>query len=160
MKKGEQVYIAEGARIVGNVELSGGVNVWYNAVIRGDHGKITVGNNSNIQDNCTVHTEMGHDMVIGAGVTIGHGAICHGEFIGENTLIGMGASLLNGTRVGSNCIVGAGALLTQNTEVPDGSLVFGSPAKVVRPLHPEERESNRKNAEEYLALAAGAMDNE
>ena len=150
MKTGENVYIADGAKVVGDVTLNDGVGVWYNAVIRGDHGKIVIGDNTNVQDNCTIHTEIGHDMTIGAGVSIGHGAVCHGEFIGDNTLIG--------TKVGHNCIVGAGALLTQNTEVPDGSLVFGSPAKVIRPLTPEEKEGNRENCERYLHLAVEALE--
>ncbi|MBR1628524.1 MAG: gamma carbonic anhydrase family protein [Lachnospiraceae bacterium] len=153
----EKVFIAQGARVIGDVVLKKGASVWYNAVVRGDHGRITIGENSNIQDNCTVHTEIGHELEIEAGVTVGHAAILHGEFIGENSLIGMGAILLNGTSIGKNCIVGAGALVTQNTKVPDGSLVFGSPAKVIRQLSEEEIASNRRNCEMYMELAREAL---
>lgn len=145
-------FIAEGARIVGDVDMKDGVNIWYNAVVRGDHGSITIDENTNVQDNATVHTQIGHDMYIGKGVTIGHAAIVHGEYIGDNSLIGMGAILLNGSKIGKDCIIGAGALVTQGSEIPDGSLAFGSPAKVVRKLTPEEIESNKINCREYIEL--------
>ncbi len=153
----EGVYIAEGVRLVGDVALEEGVGVWYNTVIRADHGRVTIKKNTNIQDNCTIHTQKGHDMTIEEGVTVGHGAILHGEYIGENSLIGMGAILLNGTKIGKDCIVGAGALVTGGTIVPDGSMVFGSPAKVVRPLREEEIDHNRENARIYVKLAEDAM---
>ena len=148
----ETCYIAKGAQIVGDVTMEDGVNIWYNAVVRGDHGAIRIGAKTNIQDNCTVHTQIGHSLTIGRGVTIGHGAIIHGIEIGDNSLIGMGAILLNGTRIGKNCIIGAGALLTQGMVVPDGMLAFGSPARVVRPLTEEEIASNKANCKVYLAL--------
>ena len=147
-----EVYIADVAKVVGDVKLGNEVGIWYNAVVRGDHGKVIIGDKSNIQDNCTIHTQIGHDMEIGEGVSIGHGAICHGEYIGDNTLIGMGAILLNGSRIGANCIIGAGALVKQNADIPDGSLAFGSPARVVRKLTDEEIEKNRENADEYIKL--------
>lgn len=153
----ENVFVAEGARVVGDVELGENVNIWYNAVIRGDLGKITIGKRTNIQDNCTLHVDAGCPMTIGEGVTVGHGAILHGSEIGDNTLIGMGAILLTGSKVGKNCLIGAGALVTQNTEIPDGMMAFGSPAKVIRPLTVEEIEDNQKSCAEYLSLMEEAV---
>ena len=149
-KTDENVMIAEGAYVTGDVRLAKGVNIWYNAVLRGDEGSITVGEDTNIQDCAVLHEET----VVGKGCTIGHGAIVHGCTVGDNTLIGMGAIVLNGARIGSNCIVGAGALVTGKRDAPDGSMILGSPAKVVRPLKPEEIEGNRAAMEEYLEAAA------
>ena len=149
-KTDENVMIAEGASVTGDVRLAKGVNIWYNAVLRGDEGSITVGEDTNIQDCAVLHEET----VVGKGCTIGHGAIVHGCTVGDNTLIGMGAIVLNGARIGSNCIVGAGALVTGKLDAPDGSMILGSPAKVVRPLKPEEIEGNRAAREEYLEAAA------
>lgn len=146
----ETVLICEGARVTGNVTLGRGVNIWYNAVLRGDEGAITVGPDTNIQDGAVLHEET----AVGAGCTIGHNAIVHGCTVGDNTLIGMGAILLNGARVGSNCIVGAGALVTGKMDAPDGVMLLGSPAKIVRPLTAEEIESNRVSARDYLSAAA------
>mgnify|MGYP001194431080 CR=1 FL=1 len=145
----ESVMIAEGAAVAGDVTLGDGVNIWYNAVLRGDDGAITVGENTNIQDGAVLHEET----AVGAGCTIGHGAIVHGCTIGDNTLIGMGAVILNGARIGSNCIVGGGALVTGKLDAPDGSMILGSPAKVVRPLTDGEIESNRRSAAGYLEAA-------
>ena len=141
--------IAPGAAVVGDVTLGENVSVWYNAVLRGDEGAITVGENSSIQDCAVLHEKV----TIGRGCTVGHAAVVHGCTVGDNTLIGMGAILLNGARVGSDCIVGAGALVTGKTAAPDGSLVIGSPAKVARPLTPEEIEGNRASMRLYLELA-------
>jgi len=143
------VMIAEGAAVVGDVTLGRGVNIWYNAVLRGDEGAITVGENTNIQDGAILHEET----AVGAGCTIGHGAIVHGCTIGDNTLIGMGAVILNGARIGSSCIVGGGALVTGKLDAPDRSMILGSPAKVVRPLTDAEIESNRRSAAGYLEAA-------
>ena len=148
-KTDEQVLICPGAMVSGEVTLDKGVNVWYNAVIRGDDGAIHVGEGTNIQDNAVLHEEL----TIGKGCTVGHSAIVHGCTVGDNTLIGMGAILLNGAKVGSNCIVGAGALVTGKMDAPDGSMILGSPAKVVRQLTEAEIESNRKSAQGYLASA-------
>lgn len=145
----EFVLICEGARVSGDVTLSKGVNIWYNAVLRGDDGAITVGENTNIQDCAVLHEET-H---VGAGCTIGHGAVVHGCTIGDNVLIGMGAVVLNGAKIGDNCIVGAGALVTGKMDAPAGSMILGSPAKVVRPLTEEEIASNRHSAEGYLETA-------
>ena len=149
-KSDENVLITDGAVVVGDVQLAKGVNIWYGAVLRGDMGPIAVGEDTNIQDGAILHEET----VVGRGCTIGHGAIVHGCTVGDNTLIGMGATVLNGARIGSDCIVGAGALVTGKMDAPDGSMILGSPAKVVRPLTAEEIESNRISMEEYLEAAA------
>ena len=145
----ETVMIAEGARVGGDVTLGKYVNIWYNAVLRGDEGAITVGEETNIQDGAVLHAET----VVGKGCTIGHNAIVHGCTVGDNTLVGMGAIILNGAKVGSNCIVGAGALVTGKMDAPDGVMLLGSPAKVVRPLTEAEIESNRASARGYLHAA-------
>ena len=145
----ETVMIAEGARVGGDVTLGKYVNIWYNAVLRGDEGAITVGEETNIQDGAVLHEET----VVGKGCTIGHNAIVHGCTVGDHTLVGMGAIILNGARVGSNCIVGAGALVTGKMDAPDGVMLLGSPAKVVRPLTEAEIESNRASARGYLHAA-------
>ena len=145
----EHVLICPGASVTGEVTLGKGVSVWYNAVLRGDEGAITVGEDTNIQDCAVLHEET----VVGAGCTIGHGAIVHGCTIGDNVLIGMGATVLNGARIGDDCIVGAGALVTGKMDAPAGSMILGSPAKVVRPLTAEEIEGNRISARGYLHTA-------
>lgn len=152
MKKERQLdgaRIAPGAVVVGDVTLAKNVSVWYNAVLRGDEGAITVGENTNIQDGAVVHGETR----IGRDCTVGHNAIVHGCTVGDGTLIGMGAVVLTGARVGGNCLVGAGALVTGKTDAPDGSMLLGNPAKVIRPLRPEELAGNRESMEEYLVLA-------
>lgn len=145
----ESVLLAEGARVSGDVTLGREVNIWYNAVLRGDDGAIVVGEGTNIQDCAVLHEET----TVGRGCTIGHGAIVHGCTVGDNTLVGMGAVILNGARIGSNCIVGAGALVTGKMDAPDGMMILGSPAKVVRPLTEAEIESNRASAQGYLEAA-------
>lgn len=145
----ENVLICEGAAVVGDVVLKKGVSVWYNAVIRGDDGTIVVGENTNIQDGAVLHEAT----TVGAGCTIGHNAIVHGCTIGDNVLIGMGAVVLSGAKIGDNCIVGAGALVTGKMDAPAGSMLLGSPAKVVRPLTEEEIEGNRASMREYFHAA-------
>ena len=147
-------YIAEGAVIKGNVTLKDGANVWYNATIRGDSSPIIIGENSNIQDNCVVHVDTTFPTTIGKNVTVGHGAILHGCTIGDNSLIGMGAVVLNGAKIGRNAMVAAGALVTQGTVIPDGYLAMGSPAKVRRPLTEEEIAHNIVNALQYTKEAS------
>ena len=149
MTSDEDVMIAEGACVSGDVTLGKGVNIWYNAVLRGDAGAITVGENTNIQDGAILH----ETTTVGAGCTIGHGAIVHGCTVGDNTLIGMGAVVLNGAKIGSNCIVSAGAVVTGKMNAPDGSMLMGTPAKVLRPLTEEEIAGNRRSAEGYLQAA-------
>ena len=145
----ENALICDGAKVMGDVTLGKGVSVWYNAVIRGDDGAIVVGDDTNIQDCAVLHEET----TIGRGCTIGHGAIVHGCTVGDNTLVGMGAIVLNGARIGNDCIVGAGAVVTGKMDAPDGSMILGSPAKVVRALKPEEIEANRASALGYLETA-------
>ena len=148
----KQIFIAPGAYVGGEVTLGNQIGIWYNAVVRGDSGSITIGDKSNVQDNCTIHTDPGHNVVIGEKVTIGHNAIVHGCTIGDNTIVGMGSILLNGAVIGKNCIIGAGALVTGKTVIPDNSLAFGNPAKVIRQLTDDEIESNHKNALHYVEL--------
>ena len=143
------VLICDGAKVSGDVTLGKGVNIWHNAVLRGDDGAITVGEGTNIQDCAVLHEETR----VGAGCTIGHGAIVHGCTVGDNVLIGMGAVLLNGARIGDDCVVGAGALVTGKMDAPAGSMILGSPAKVVRPLTEAEIAGNRRSAEGYLKTA-------
>ena len=147
-KSDENVMIDEGASVVGDVTLAKGVSIWYNAVLRGDEGAIVVGENTNIQDGAVLHEET----YVGAGCTIGHNAIVHACTVGDNTLIGMGAIVLNGAKIGKNCIVGAGALVTGKMDAPDGSMILGSPAKVVRQLTEAEIEGIRGSCTGYLHL--------
>ena len=123
-------FVAENATVRGSVTLGANSSVFFGAVLRGDRAPITIGAGTNIQDNCVVHVDYDHPVTVGENVTVGHGAILHGCTVGDNTLIGMGAIVLNGAKVGSNCLIGAGALVPQNVEIPDGSLAFGSPAKI------------------------------
>ena len=145
----EEVLICEGACVTGDVKLAKGVSVWYNAVLRGDEGGITVGENTNIQDCAILHEET----KVGANCTIGHNAIVHACTVGDNVLVGMGSIILNGAKIGDNCIVGAGALVTGKMDAPAGSMILGSPAKVARPLTEAEIEMIAESAQEYLHLA-------
>ncbi len=153
MKIHETVFIAPGAVVQGNVTIGADSSIWYNAVVRGDRDCILIGKGSNIQDNAVVHLGSGYPVEIGDHVTIGHGAIIHGCKIGDNTMIGMGAILMNGCRIGKNCIIGAGALVTQNVEIPDNSLVIGNPGKVKRQVTEEEIHRNLENAQLYVEEA-------
>ncbi len=145
----EGVYISDNAAVIGDVRVSKDASIWFSATLRGDEGKITIGEASNVQDNACIHS----NTTLGRGVTVGHNAILHGCEIGDNTLIGMGAIVLDGAVVGENCIIGAGALVTGRTVIPAGSLVLGSPAKVKREITPDEISANAHNAEEYVSLA-------
>lgn len=158
MIKDEEVFVAEGARVVGNVSLENHVSIWYNAVLRGDTDSITIGEGSNIQDNATVHTYSGFPTVVGKNVTVGHNAVLHGCTVGDNSLIGMGAIVLNGAVIGKNCTVGAGALVTGGTVIPDGSMVVGMPAKVKRELTEKEIEENVRSGLHYWELAKDHRD--
>lgn len=149
----ESIFIAPGAVVLGDVYLNEDVGIWYNATVRGDRASITVGRGSNIQDNCVVHVEAGYPVEIGENVTIGHGAIVHGCTIGDNTLVGMGAILMNGCRIGKGCIIGAGAIVTGGKEIPDHSLVVGNPGKIIRQATDAEIEKNLQNARFYVEEA-------
>ena len=142
-------WVAPCAQVIGDVVLGRDVGIWFGAVLRGDNEAITVGPGSNIQEGCVLHTDMGFPLEIGEGCTIGHRAILHGCRIGSNSLVGMGAIVLNGARIGANCLVGAGALVTEGKEFPDGSLIVGSPARVVRPLDEAAIERLRLSAVGY-----------
>ena len=143
----DDFWIAPGAHVMGNVRLHKGASVWFNAVIRGDNEPIVVGENSNIQDCTVMHTDPGMPLTVGAGCTIGHQAILHGCTIGDNCLVGMGATVLNGAVIGANSLIGANALVTEGKVFPEGSLIVGSPAKAVREL----------NAGAIQALKASAL---
>lgn len=142
-------FVAKNATVMGDVTLGAETSVYFGAVLRAEEAAITIGRGTNIQDNCVLHVDEGAPMSIGEGCTIGHGAILHGCTIGDNTLIGMGAIVLNHAQIGQNCLIAAGALVTQGAVIPDGSLVIGSPAKVKRPLTEEEIAGNRDSAEHY-----------
>lgn len=143
-------WIAPDAHVIGDVVLGRDVGIWFGAVLRGDKETITVGAGSNLQEHAVVHTDPGYPATIGAGCTIGHRAIVHGCTIGDGTLVGMGAIVLNGARVGRNCLVGAGALVTEGKEIPDGSLVVGAPGKVVRRLDDAAIAGLAASAEGYV----------
>lgn len=147
------VFIADGARVLGDVEIGKNSSVWFNAVIRADLSDIKIGEGSNIQDNAVIHTSKDFGVRIGDNVTVGHGAIVHGCTVKNNVMIGMGAIVLNGAIVEENCIIGAGALVTQGKVIPAGSLVFGNPAKVVRSLTDQEIRSITDNAASYVEEA-------
>lgn len=149
----KSVFIAEGARIVGDVEVGKNCSVWFNAVIRADSNAVKIGENSNVQDNAVIHTSKEYGVQIGDNVTIGHGAIIHGCTVENNVMIGMGAIILDGAVIGANSIIGAGALVTQGKVVPVGSLAFGNPMKIVRQLTEKEVQSIYDNAASYVKKA-------
>jgi len=148
-----QFWIAPGAHVIGKVRIEENVSIWFGAVLRGDIEEIFVGAGSNIQDGAVLHTDPGFPLTIGPDCTIGHRAILHGCTIGENTLIGMGATLLNGAKVGRDSIVGANTLVTEGKEFPDASLIIGCPAKLVRKLDESSAEGLRAHAAHYAANA-------
>jgi carbonic anhydrase/acetyltransferase-like protein (isoleucine patch superfamily) len=145
-------WIAPGAQVIGKVRLGLDVGIWFGAVLRGDNELIDIGDGSNLQENVICHTDIGAPLTIGAGCTIGHGAILHGCTIGDNTLVGMGATVLNHSRIGRNCLIGAGALVTEGKDFPDNSLIVGSPAKVMKTLPPEAIEKLKDSARRYVAV--------
>jgi carbonic anhydrase/acetyltransferase-like protein (isoleucine patch superfamily) len=143
-------WIAPDARVIGAVALGEDCGIWFGATLRGDHEWITIGARSNIQEGCTLHTDMGFPLEIGADCTIGHNAILHGSTIGEGSLIGMGAIVLNGATIGRGCLVGAGALATEGKSFPDNSLIVGAPARVARTLAADEIEQLKASAAHYV----------
>ena len=155
---GEEVYIAKSAVVFGAVTLGDRASVWYNAVLRGDIHEITVGEGTNIQDNAVLHIADEFGCHLGNYVTVGHSAIVHACRVGDETLVGMGATILDGALVGNQCIIGANALVKQGYEIPDGSMVLGSPARVVRKLTEEERASLKNWADKYVANAAYCLE--
>lgn len=153
----EESFVAQSSDIIGNVILKEDSSIWFGAVLRGDCDKIIVGKGSNIQDNCTVHSDKDEPTEIGDYVTIGHNAIIHGCKIGNNSLVGMGAIVLNGAEIGENTIIGAGSLVTQGKKIPSGVLCLGSPAKVIRELTVEEINSIKESAEHYIHCSKSYM---
>ncbi|MGH1356582.1 MAG: gamma carbonic anhydrase family protein [Thalassovita sp.] len=127
-------WVAPDANVVGQVRLGQGASVWFGCTLRGDNELIDIGAGSNVQENTVMHTDVGYPLTLGVNCTIGHKAMLHGCTVGDNSLIGMGATVLNGAKIGKNCLIGANALITEGKEIPDGSLVMGSPGKVVRQL--------------------------
>lgn len=144
-------WVAPDASMIGKVVLGDGASIWFGAVLRGDNEPIIVGQGSNIQEHSVLHTDMGSPLTIGRDCTIGHRAILHGCTVGDETLIGMGATVLNGAVIGRNCLIGAGALITEGKQIPDGSLVMGAPARVVRQLDDAAIERLRDSARRYQA---------
>lgn len=143
-------YVADSAQVMGAVTLGADSSVWFQTVLRGDTERITVGAGSNVQDGSVLHTDVGYPLTLGERVTIGHGVMLHGCTIGDESLIGIGAVVLNGARIGKHCLVGAGSLVTEGKAFPDGSMILGSPAKVVRQLTPEQIEGLRRSAQHYM----------
>ncbi len=147
---GDDYFVADNATVVGLVRLENNASVWFNAVLRGDNELITVGENSNIQDGSVLHTDPGVPLTIGKNVTVGHKVMLHGCTIGDNSLIGINSVILNGAKIGSNCLIGANSLITEGKEIPDGSLVMGSPAKVIKQLTEEQQQGLIVSAETYV----------
>lgn len=154
---GRDVFVAEGARLIGEVTVGDESSIWFNAVLRGDIQKVVIGHHTNIQDGAVCHVGYKEPCIVGNFVTCGHNAIVHGCTVGDEVLIGMGATLMNGVVVGNQCFIGANALLTEGLQVPDGSLVYGAPAKVVSRLGEKERGQIRRYAEEYCKFAANFL---
>jgi len=142
-------WVAPTACVIGKIVLHPATSVWFGATLRGDNETITIGRGSNVQENVVMHTDMGCPLTVGDNCTIGHKAMLHGCTIGDGTLIGMGATVLNRAVIGRNCLIGAGALVTEDKEIPDNSMVLGSPGKVVKTLGPEWAERLAKSAESY-----------
>ena len=146
----DDAWIAESAAVIGKVRLEKGASVWFNAVLRGDCELILIGENSNVQDGAIMHTDYGFPLTLGKGVTVGHKAMLHGCTVGDDSLIGINAVVLNGAKIGRNCIIGANALVPEGKEIPDGSLVMGSPGKVVRQLSEQQQQAVAAGAVHYV----------
>ncbi|AQZ98565.1 gamma carbonic anhydrase family protein [Comamonas kerstersii] len=146
----ESAWIADSAQVMGDVQLGADASVWFGTVVRGDTAHITIGEGTNVQDASVLHADEGMPLTIGRHVTVGHQVMLHGCTIGDESLIGIGAIVLNGAKIGKNCLVGAGALVTEGKEFPDGSMIIGSPARVVRQLTPEQIEGLRRSAQHYI----------
>jgi carbonic anhydrase/acetyltransferase-like protein (isoleucine patch superfamily) len=149
----ESAWVADSAQVMGNVNIGNDSSVWFGVVIRGDTDCITVGHNTNIQDASVLHADVGKPLTIGDNVTVGHKVMLHGCTVGDGSLIGIGAIVLNGAKIGKGCLVGAGSLVTEGKEFPDGSMIMGSPAKVVRELTPEQQMGLKMSALHYVENA-------
>ena len=148
------VYIAEGAIVRGDVTVGNRGSIWFNAVVRGDEGPVRIGECSNVQDCCVLHSDLGIAVEIGAWVTIGHGAVIRGARVADHVMIGMHATVMTGAVIGEGCIVGAASFISYRAQFPPGSLIVGSPARLIRPLEEAEREHHRIACEKYLELVA------
>jgi carbonic anhydrase/acetyltransferase-like protein (isoleucine patch superfamily) len=153
-EKGEDVFVADNATVIGSVVLEDKSSVWFNAVLRGDNDVITIGEASNVQDGAVMHTDPGIKLTLGKGVTVGHNVMLHGCDIGDYSLIGIGAVVLNKAKIGKHCIIGANALIPEGMEIPDGSLVVGSPATIKRELNDMQKKMLEASAAHYVQNAA------
>ena len=149
-KDGDGQFVAHNATVIGSVKLMEKSSIWFNVVIRGDNELITIGDQSNIQDGSVLHTDPGCPINIGTGVTVGHKAMLHGCTVGDYSLVGINAVVLNGAKIGKHCLIGANALVKENMEIPDGSMVLGSPAKIVKQLSEEQRAGLEYSAKHYV----------
>ena len=149
----DTAWVADSAQVIGNVELAEGASVWFGVIMRGDNEPMRIGRNSNVQDGSMIHSDPGFPVTLGENVTIGHQVMLHGCTIGDGSLIGIKSVVMNGAKIGKNCLVGAGSLVTEGKEFPDGSMIMGSPAKVVRELTPEQIERLSYAARHYVENA-------
>ena len=147
----DSAWVADNAQVMGDVHMAADSSVWFSSVVRGDTATIRIGEGTNIQDGSVLHADVGTPLTIGKHVTVGHMVQLHGCTIGDESLIGIGAVVLNNAKIGKNCLVGAGSLVTEGKEFPDGSMIMGAPAKVVRQLTPEQIEGLRRSAQHYVA---------
>ena len=145
-----EYWIAPNATLIGRVTLKRNASVWFGAVLRGDNAPIVIGEDSNVQDGCVLHTDDAFPLTLGSGVTVGHQAMLHGCTIGDNSLIGIGAVVLDGARIGRNCLIGAKTLIAEGKEIPDGSLVVGSPGRILRPLDEDQLRMLQQSAAHYV----------
>jgi carbonic anhydrase/acetyltransferase-like protein (isoleucine patch superfamily) len=150
---GMPLFVADNAKLIGNVTIGKQVGIWFGAVIRADRDRIIIGDRSNIQDNCVVHTSKGFPVTIGNDVSVGHGAILHGCTIGNRVLVGMGAIIINGARIGEGSIIGAGAVITEGKDIPPNSVVVGVPGKIVKLVDQDQQQHILNNAVSYIELA-------
>jgi carbonic anhydrase/acetyltransferase-like protein (isoleucine patch superfamily) len=150
---GPDYFIADSAAVIGSVTLHQNASIWFNCVVRGDTDELVIGENSNVQDGSVLHTDPGLKLRVGRDVTVGHMVMLHGCEIGDNTLVGIKSVILNGAKIGRNCIIGANTLITEGKQIPDGSLVMGSPGKVVRPVTPQEIQAITLSAQHYVQNA-------
>ncbi len=146
----DSAWVADNAQVIGDVHMAADSSVWFSTVVRGDSAKITIGEGTNVQDGCVLHADVGVPLTLGKHVTVGHMVQLHGCTVGDESLIGIGSIVLNGAKIGKNCLVGAGSLVTEGKEFPEGSMILGSPAKVVRQLTPEQIEGLRRSAQHYV----------
>jgi len=146
----ETAWVADSAQVIGNVELAEGASIWFGAILRGDNETLYIGRNSNVQDGSMLHADPGFPLTLGENVTVGHHVMLHGCTVGDGSLIGIKTVVLNGAKIGKNCLVGAGSLITEGKEFPDGSMIMGAPAKVVRPLTPEQIAGLSRAATHYV----------